>query len=239
MLLADGEEAEEAVPVKADPEQVEVPAKATVPQRRDVAITVHARLGAESDDGVLLLLIGVLLEAKELLVERRTEVLAVHLGEHLVGRRRVTVHVDVLERDLAVLPGDTLAALDRIEPFVLVVGVDVALEPARELLELGLEVDDRGGERRRRELSNGVPTFFFLLRRTCLFGTCAETSGVPRVEFRRKSTWNVRIRMGSEWVVCTGKRGFCQGFTAKSPLPLSLPLGGMKAILVPLSFRVD
>ncbi len=149
MLLADGEEPVVAVvPVAADPVQAEVPAMATAPQTRDVAVTVHERLGAESDDGVLPLLVGVLLgEAEELLVERGAEDAAVHLGEHLVGRR-VAVHVDVLERNLAVLRGDTLAALDRIEPLALAVGVDVGREPALQLLERGLDVDDRSRERR-------------------------------------------------------------------------------------------
>ncbi len=148
MLLAHGEEPVEVAPVAGDPVQAEVPAMAIAPQRRDATATVHARPGAESDDRVLPLLVGVLLgETEKLLVERGPQTLAVHLGEHLVGRR-VAVHVDVLEGDLAVLLGDGLAALDRIEPLALVVGVDVGREPALQLLELGLDVDDRSGERR-------------------------------------------------------------------------------------------
>lgn len=137
-----------AAPADGEPAQAEAPASVIVPQTRDVAVTAHARLGAESDDGVLPLLVGVLLgEAEELLVERGAEAAAIHLGEHLVGRR-VAVHVDVLERDLAILRGDALAALDQIEPLALVVGVDVGREPALQLLERGLDVDDRSRERR-------------------------------------------------------------------------------------------
>ncbi len=147
-LLAPGEEPAGAVPVAVDPEQAEAPAIAIVPQMRDAAVTAHERLGAESDDGVLPLLVGVLLgETEELLVERGPQTQAVHLGQHRVGRR-VAVHVDVLEGDLTVLLGDGLAALDRIESLVLVVGVDVGREPLRQLLELGLDVDDRSRERR-------------------------------------------------------------------------------------------
>ena len=45
--FADGEEPVVVVPVVVDPVQVEVPAIAIVPQIRDVAVTVHVRLGAE------------------------------------------------------------------------------------------------------------------------------------------------------------------------------------------------
>ena len=150
MLLAHGEEPAVAAPAVADPVQAEAPATVIVPQTRDVTATAHVRLGAESDDGVLPLLVGVLLsETEELLVERWPENLAVHLGEHLVGRR-VAAHVDVLEGDLAVPDGHRgcLAALDRIEPLALVVGVDVGREPALQLLELGLGVDDLCRKRR-------------------------------------------------------------------------------------------
>gem|GEM_PF-4940417 len=116
---------------------------ASAPQIRDAAVPAHVRLGAESDDRVLPLLVGVLLgETEELLVERGPQILAVHLGQHLVDRRGA-VHVDVLEGDLAALLGDILAALDRIEALALVVGVDVGREPALQLLELGLDVEDR------------------------------------------------------------------------------------------------
>ena len=148
MLLAHGEEPGVVAPAADDPEQAEVPAIVSAPQIRDDAATAHVRLGAESDDGVLPLLVGVLLgETEELLVERGPQTLAVHLGQHLVGRR-VAVHVDVLEGDLAVLLQDGLAALDRIEALALVVGVDVGREPALQLLERGLDVDDRSGVRR-------------------------------------------------------------------------------------------
>ena len=148
VLLAGGEEPVVVAPAEADPAQVEAPAIAIAPQIRDVAETAHVRPGAESDDRVLPLLVGVLLgETEELLVERGPEAAAVHLGEHLIGRR-VAVHVDVLERDLAVLRGDALAALDRIEPLALAVGVDVGREPALQLLELGLDVGDRSREQR-------------------------------------------------------------------------------------------
>lgn len=45
--FADGEEPVVVVPVVVDPVQVEVPAVVIVPQIRDVAVTVHVRLGAE------------------------------------------------------------------------------------------------------------------------------------------------------------------------------------------------
>lgn len=45
--FADGEEPVVVVPVVVDPVQVEVPAIVIVPQIRDVAVTVHVRLGAE------------------------------------------------------------------------------------------------------------------------------------------------------------------------------------------------
>ncbi len=147
-LLADGEEPIAAIPDVADPVQAEAPAIVTVPQIRDETVTAHARLGAESDDGVLPLLVGILLgETEELLVERGPQTQAVHHGQHLVGRR-VADQVDVLQGDLAVLLGDGLAALDRIEPLALVIGVDVGREPALQLLELGLDVDDLSRERR-------------------------------------------------------------------------------------------
>ncbi len=144
----DGEEPVVDSPTKANPAQAKAPAKVIVPQKRDVAVTVHVRLGSESDDRILPLLVGVLLgETEELLVERGPEAAVIHLGEHLV-RRRGAVHVDVLEGDHAVLLRDGLAALDRIEPLALVVGVDVGREPALQLLELGLDVGDRGRKRR-------------------------------------------------------------------------------------------
>ena len=45
--VAHGEEPVVVVPVVVDPVQVEVPAVVIVPQIRDVAVTVHVRLGAE------------------------------------------------------------------------------------------------------------------------------------------------------------------------------------------------
>ena len=45
--VADGEEPTVVVPVVVDPVQVEVPTIVIVPQIRDVAVTVHVRLGAE------------------------------------------------------------------------------------------------------------------------------------------------------------------------------------------------
>ena len=165
-LLVDGEEPAAVAPAVVDPAQVEVPAIVNAPQKRDDTATVHARPGAESDDGVLPLLVGVLLgETEEFLVQRGAETLAPHLGQHLVGRR-VAVHVDVLEGDLAALLGDGLAALDRIEPLALVVGVDVGREPALQLLELRLYVDDRSRERRvavGRSAPVGVATLRLLL----------------------------------------------------------------------------
>jgi hypothetical protein len=45
--FADGEEPVVVVPAVVEPVQVEVPAIVIVPQIRDVAVTVHVRLGAE------------------------------------------------------------------------------------------------------------------------------------------------------------------------------------------------
>ena len=46
-IFAHGEEPVVVVPVVVDPVQIEVPAVVIVPQIRDVAVTVHVRLGAE------------------------------------------------------------------------------------------------------------------------------------------------------------------------------------------------
>ena len=85
MLLAHGEEPVVAIPDAADPAQAQAPATANAPQIRDAAATAHARPGAESDDGELPLLVGVLLgETEELLIERGSILLSMHHSSTII-----------------------------------------------------------------------------------------------------------------------------------------------------------
>ncbi len=120
-----------------------------MPQTRDVAVTAHARLGAESDDRELPLLLGVrIAESDEFLGEAGAQSPLVDLGErHVV--RDVAIEVHVLGFDLPGFAAHPLADLDRLEGDAVVGGIDVGREPALELAHRRDGVDDLHTEGRR------------------------------------------------------------------------------------------